>query len=147
MKSRIWTRFSSLVACILVGAGSAMALPLGSGYYFMSTSTNYPPLQINPYPMFQVYWLGGNAFLVDDRSVDYFAVPDTSSDTVPDVGGGGATNGSGGVSFPQISFGSNDLWLEITPTNVATTNVGPNTNTVVRTNAMARLTLHGTVPG
>lgn len=129
--------------------------PAGT-YWMLQTDT--PPWPFDPFPELMIFPLGGNAWLVDDRSVDYPALnaaiaaqvqarkPGLSttssgsqmmtldSDPPPPPGGGG---GDGGTNEPPsydppppYNYPSNALWLEITGVS----------------NNVAHLTIHGTEP-
>lgn len=127
--------------------------PAGT-YWMLQTDT--PPWPFDPFPELMIFPLGGNTWLVDDRSVDYPALnaaiaaqvqarklglSTTSSGSQmmtldsgppPPPGGGG---GDGGTNEPPsydppppYNYPSNALWLEITGVS----------------NNVAHLTIHGT---
>lgn len=109
------------------------------GTYWLLQSDS-PPLPYDPFPELMVYALGGDAWLVDDRSVDYPGLQaqwleqaqaaglllsphgggvTTMDSGVPsppgdDEGGGeGGTNDPPSTNFVAALYTTNDLWLEI----------------------------------
>lgn len=129
------------------------ATPPGN-YWMLQHDT--PPLPFDPFPELMVYPLGGDSWLVDDRSVDYPALnlwlaaearaqklalrgqsadgsPKTleSDSPPPPPGEGGGTNDPPPYDPPPTySYPTSALWLEITAV----------------TNGLAHLTIHGTTP-
>lgn len=101
--------------------------------------TAMPPLPYNPFPDLPVYYLGhGNAYLVDDSSVDYAAIYQQREEErqlrklALDFGLLGMAEyyelEGGGEPMALYSYLSSDLWIEI----------------LAMTNSTSYLTLHGT---
>jgi hypothetical protein len=114
-----------------------------SGTFWSLQRTNYPPLPFNLFPDLPVYYLGyGNAYLVDDSSVDFVALAAERDakralrklelqNGLREADEMDAMEEEGGGLF-QMAYDyptSNALWLEITQV----------------TNEYAHLTLHDTV--
>lgn len=103
---------------------SLVQSPPLTGTFFSMQLTNLPPLPFNPAGDLDVnVYAWGNAFLVDDREVDYVSLREeqtpgqmmSSSESVPSPGEGGGGGGETTNSFaPAYNYTTNELWLEIT---------------------------------
>ena len=93
----------------------ASSIPTWGNFYLLSQSGQaMPPLPFNPYSALglNVYALWSNSFLVDDSSLD-------NASRAMSAGRMSTMDSSSGsdTTFVAPTYGSNDLWLEIT--NVA----------------------------
>ncbi|MDB6112677.1 MAG: hypothetical protein JWR69_4427, partial [Pedosphaera sp.] len=81
--------------------------------FYSMAHTNWPPLPFAR-PGLDVYDLGSNHFLVDDRFVEETMQILSLMEGPPSPGDGTGTNDGVGIEFSPIIHGSNELWLEIT---------------------------------
>lgn len=91
----------------------ASEAPLFGNFYTISHGQSWPPLPTDT--MGLNYWpLGGNFYLLDDRSFDYSASRAESSfgPPFPTNWGSGGSGGSETDFTPQV-YTTNDLWLQI----------------------------------
>ena len=118
---------------------AAEVLPFSGNFYSLQ-HTNYPPFPGNLHGL-PCWPLGDGVFLMNDVTFDYEALAQAAEEEETEAGGkdgkgiGDFTgkkkrNLGGGMMPMSLTYGSNDLWLEITGV----------------TNSTACLTLHGTTP-
>lgn len=80
----------------------------GGNFWMLGTDT--PPLPFNPFPELPVFSLGGDEWLVDDRSVDYPGLQASFAETF----GWMSMNFGEDEESAGYDYTTNDLWLEIT---------------------------------
>jgi hypothetical protein len=118
----------SVILCALtVGAMAQTALkvnralvPANGNFYLLSQSdVPMPPMPFDPYPGLQVYSLGDNRFVIDDRSVvaakeALRELREMSPADEPGIPGEGGSTDGGAFSPMDTSYMTNgSLWIEI----------------------------------
>ena len=86
-----------------------------TGYWSMK-NPNWPPLPANFYGL-DVWPIGGNLYVIDDRKIDYDAIEASTKSGSRQART--AFSSSGGGYAPNLLFATNVLWLEITNVDLA----------------------------